>query len=124
MKHTKPLKELIADLQALEAANPDILCMVNDHEHGGDIPQVEVLKFYINQYDHVIVIDDSNIQSNKKAVNLYAQNAEEMWKSFGDEKGMWKNFESFKEGHKKTREFFENEMKEMATSIPVVVIHT
>lgn len=124
MKHTKPLKELIEELQALESANPGIFCMVNDHEHGGDVPKVELSKFYINKDNHVIILNDNNIKSNKKIMKLYEQSAEKMWESFGDDKGMWESFEKFKADHKTTKEFYKNEMKEMATSIPVIVIHT
>lgn len=123
MTHTKPLKTLITELQALESANPGICCMVNDHEHGGDIPQVELSKFYINEYNHVMIVNENDKKNNQYMIDFHAKNTEEMWESFGNDKGMWKNFEEFNASHKTTKAFFEKEMNEMATAIPVVLIH-
>jgi hypothetical protein len=122
--YTKPLKELIAELQALENANPGILCMVNDHEHGGDVPQVEISKFYINEHDHVIIVDEKKIENNKLTVEFYNQDPQEMWNSFTDEERGEEPFEEWKANFEKTKAFFEKDKQEFETSVPVVVIYT
>jgi hypothetical protein len=125
MEFTKPLKQHIAELQAMEDANPGILCTLEDHEWGAGVPKVEIALVYVNEHQHVIVLDDFKIKSAQGAFKQYTETTpEEMWESFGEDKGMWTSLEHYKKDHEMIRAAAEQDVKDFATAVPMVVLRT
>jgi hypothetical protein len=124
MEHTRPLKELIAELQAIEDANPGILCIANDNEWGADTPKVQVAPVAINEHDHVIIWDEQKIDLNKRTIEFYNQDPQEMWNSFTDEEREGETFEEWKADFEKTKAFFEADKRQLEAAVPVVIIGT
>lgn len=124
MEFTKPLKEIIAELQAVEDANPGILCTLDDHEWGAHIPSIKVAPVFVNEHEHVIVLTDNAIKSAQDNFKKYTENTpEEMWEIFGEDKGMWTNLEHYRKDHEMIRAAAEKDIKDFATAVPMVVLH-
>ena len=127
MEFTKPLKQHIAELQALEDAQPGILCTLDDHEHGAGVPKAKVALVYVNQHDHVIVLDDFKIKYANDTFKKYSENsAEQMWKEYSadGDTGMYMDFEHYKKDHEMIRAAAEQDVKDFATAVPMVVLQT
>lgn len=122
MQYTKPLVELIAELQAIADANPGIVCTLDDHEWGPHIPTVKVSPVYVNEHEHVIVLEDFTRDYTTKTAKEYSEKtAKEMWDSYGENKGSWKSFEEFEKGHALVKEHALKDLKDFATAVPMVV---
>jgi len=119
---TKPLKQVIAELQALEDANPGIDCLVDDMEAGADKPHYVVAPTIINEYDHVIIWDKQKIELNAKTLEFYNTTPEAMWASFTDEERGEESFEEWKADFERTKAFFEADNQQLKSATPVVVI--
>lgn len=124
MEFNKPLKEIIAELQALEDANPGIHCTLNDHEWGPHIASIKVAPVFVNDYEHIIVLTDAAIKSAQDNFKKYTETTPEaMWESFGEDKGMWTSLEHYKKDHEMIRAAAEKDLKEFATAVPMVVLY-
>lgn len=121
---TKPLKQVIAELQALEDANPGINCLVDDMEAGADKPLYVVAPTIINEHDHVIIWDKQKIELNAKTLEFYNITPEEMWASFNDEERGKEPFEEWKADFERAKAFFEADNQQLKSATPVVVIRS
>jgi hypothetical protein len=122
-EYTRPLKEIIAELQAVEDAHPGILATLDDHEYGAHPPKFKVAPVYVNASEHVIVLTEEAEERATKLVKQYSeQTAEEMWDSYGPDKGFWKSFEEFAKSHKLVKEMSEKDLREFATAVPMLVM--
>lgn len=122
MQYTKPLTELIAELQKIADENPGIVCTLNDHEWGPHMPKVKVAPVYVNDSDHVIVLEDFTRDYTIKLAKEYSEKtAQEMWKSYGENKGSWESFEEFEKSHAMVKEHALKELKNFEKAVPMVV---
>lgn len=122
MQYTKPLTELIAELQKISDANPGIQCTLNDQEWGANNPQVKVAPVYVNDNQHVIIIDETTREHVTQTAKEYSEKtAKEMWDSFGEEKGSWNSFEEFSLSHAMVKESALKELKDFEKAVHMVV---
>ncbi len=120
--YTKPLKELIAELQKIEDSHPGINCTLSDCEWGPGIPIVELSQSYSNNLGHPIILSQVDIENVHKRLADYSKSPEEMWTSV--DKSDWDGFESFKQDYLLVKHHTHQEIKDIATSSLTVIIRT
>jgi hypothetical protein len=99
MQYTKPLTELIAELQKIADNHPGIQCTLDDYELGLQNPTLQVLPVHINN-NHCTIVDTFTRDMVTRTAKLYSEkSAKEMWETLGDDKSPWKNFEEFEHRH-------------------------
>ena len=127
MNDTKPLKELIAELQALENANPGIHCLVEDNEWGPNIPTVKLAAVYKEnpEYEQLTVVDEVTKQHTQKTVTDYTEkSAEQYWSEMdhSDADQYYESFEQFKEEYEMVLKCNSETFEKMNNSVPMVII--
>ena len=120
--YTKPLKELIAELQKIEDSHPGINCTLDDCEWGAGIPTVAMAKSYSNNFGHPIIISQLDIDQLQKTLEYYSQPPLEMWKTV--DKNDWDDFEAFEKDYHLVKQHAIQELKNIENSSLTVVIKT
>ena len=118
--YTKPLKELIAELQKIEDSHPGINCTFDDSHFGAGTPTVEIANSYSNNLEQPIVIPQWYIDQLQKKLEYYSQSPQEMWETI--DKTAWADFESFEKKYHSVKEKTIKELKNIENSSLTVVV--
>lgn len=123
MKNTKPLKDVIAELQAMEDANPGILCIAQD-EWANDAPKTQILSVYVDENSQAVIVDDFSINNTKEMAKEYNEKSlEEMWQDMnGEDNGAYTNIDEFKKDYEIIKSTSQKEWEYMQKAVKAVVI--